>query len=86
MANRIYFKAPQVNVIRRQGQFHNLLQTLDKQHTLDDVLEKKNLMITADITDKLKRDLLIIPVIARFGKVKAGCVYETVISVKNEDV
>ena len=86
MANRIYFKAPQVNQIRRQGQFHNLLQTIDKQHTLEDVLEKKNLMITADITDKLKRDLLIIPVSARFGKIKSGGIYETVINVKNEDI
>ena len=25
----------------------------------DDVIEKKNLMITADITDKLRRDLLL---------------------------
>ena len=86
MANRIYFKAPQVSQIRRQGQFHNLLQTIDKQHTLDDVLEKQNLMITANITDKLKRDLLIVPVNARFGKIKAGGVYEIVISVKNEDI
>ena len=43
-------------------------------------------MITADITDKLKRDLLIIPVIARFGKVKSGGIYETIINVKNEDI
>ena len=43
-------------------------------------------MITAELTDKLRRDLLIVPVSARFGTIKMGGEYELVINVKNEDV
>lgn len=32
-------------------------------------------MITADINDKLRRDLLISPISARFGMIKIGTTY-----------
>lgn len=43
-------------------------------------------MITATLNDNLKKDLLIIPVSARFGTLKADHIYELKITVKNEDV
>lgn len=33
---------------------------MDKRNNLDDVENRKNLMITADLNDKLRRDLLVI--------------------------
>lgn len=86
LANRLFFQAPNVNTVRTQGQHQTLLQTMDKKHTIQDVLEKKNLMITADITDPLRRDLLILPIQANFGFLKEGSVYEMHITIKNEDI
>eukprot|EP01016_Furgasonia_blochmanni_P049149 TRINITY_DN7428_c0_g1_i1.p1 TRINITY_DN7428_c0_g1~~TRINITY_DN7428_c0_g1_i1.p1 ORF type:complete len:269 (-),score=40.14 TRINITY_DN7428_c0_g1_i1:131-937(-) len=52
----------------------------------DDMMDRRNLMITAELNDKLKRDLLILPATVRFGTIKSGCSYETSIFVKNEDI
>jgi hypothetical protein len=43
---------------------------LDKKNNLDDLIDKKNLMVTGDINDKLKKDLLIYPVAVRFGELR----------------
>lgn len=43
-------------------------------------------MITSDITDKLKKDILILPDKANFGILRAGGIYEMVIAVINEDI
>ena len=43
-------------------------------------------MITSEITDKLKKDILILPDKANFGVLRAGSIYEMVIGVINEDI
>ena len=49
-------------------------------------MEKKNLMITSEITDKLKKDILVLPEKANFGTLRAGAVYEMIVAVINEDI
>ena len=39
-----------------------IIRTLDKKNNLDDLIDKKNLMVTGDINDRLKKDLLIYPI------------------------
>ena len=49
-------------------------------------MEKKNLMITSEITDKLKKDILVLPEKANFGSLRAGGVYEMIVAIINEDI
>lgn len=70
MANRMYLKAPSINELRNTGSHHAIAQTLDKKNNIDEIENKKNLMITANLNDHLKKDLLIFPVSARFGCLK----------------
>lgn len=42
-------------------------------------------MITAEMTEPLKRDILIKPITVNFGLVKAGVAYEKKVVIKNED-
>ncbi|KRX02221.1 hypothetical protein PPERSA_04843 [Pseudocohnilembus persalinus] len=86
MHNRMYLKAPNIAELRQTGSHTALAKTLDKKYNLDDVENKKNLMITADLNDKLRRDLLITPISARFGVLKIGGQYQITINVKNEDL
>jgi len=51
-----------------------------------DILERKNLMITSEITDKLKKDVVVLPDKANFGSLRAGGVYEMIVAVINEDI
>ena len=60
--------------------------TLDKKNSVKEIEDKKNLMITSDLNDKLRKDLTITPVKVNFGFLKVGQVYELKIAVKNEDV
>lgn len=39
-----------------------IIRTLDKKNNLDELMDKKNLMVTGDINDRLKKDLLIYPI------------------------
>jgi len=81
MANRVYLKAPSVSDVRNKGLHDTLSKTIDKRYNLEDLNDKNNLMIAADLNDNLKRDILINPVRAKFGSVKAGCMYEMKITV-----
>lgn len=47
-----------------------IIRTLDKKNNLDDLIDKKNLMVTGDINDRLKKDLLIYPINIQFGELK----------------
>ena len=38
-------------------------------------MEKRNLMINAELNDKLKKDLTITPVVVRFGTLRQGGLY-----------
>ena len=43
-------------------------------------------MITSDLNDKLRKDILIHPGAIRFGTLRAGGFYETTVTIKNEDI
>lgn len=49
-------------------------------------MEKKNLMITSEIADKLKKDILVLPDKANFGILRAGSMYEMIVAIINEDI
>lgn len=86
MHSRMYLKAPGINEIRKTGSHTSLAAITDKKYNLDNLESQKNLMITSDLNDKLRKDLLIHPVSIRFGMLRAGGFYEAIVKVKNEDI
>lgn len=63
MATRVYQQAAPVSQIRNEGMHQTIIRTLDKKNNLDELMDKKNLMVTGDINDRLRKDLLIYPII-----------------------
>jgi len=49
-----------------------MMMTLDKKNTIKEIEDKKNLMITSDLNDKLRKDLTIAPSKVNFGFLKVG--------------
>ncbi|CAD8197924.1 unnamed protein product [Paramecium octaurelia] len=86
MATRVYQQAAPVNQIRNEGMHQTIIRTLDKKNNLDELIDKKNLMVTGDINDRLKKDLLIYPISVQFGELRQNGIYEFKINVKNEDI
>ena len=74
MHNRVYLKAPSINELRNTGSHTALQKTMDKKNSLgnliilmlkyiinsDEVEGRKNLMITVDLNDNLKKNILVI--------------------------
>jgi hypothetical protein len=81
MRNKLVLNAPSVSELRNEGLHQTMMKSIDKGNTLEDLAEKKNLMIYADVNDKLRHDILvktlviqINPVETNFGVVKEnGC-------------
>ncbi|EGR30654.1 hypothetical protein IMG5_126590 [Ichthyophthirius multifiliis] len=86
LANRLYLKAPSINEQRNTGSHQALAKTLDKKYNIDDLENRKNLMLTADLNDQLKKDISIIPCQVNFGVLKNDRIYQTKIVIKNEDI
>jgi len=59
---------------------------MDKKNTLNEKNFNDILALTTGANDASARDLLINPIEAKFGMVKVGGVYETIVTVKNEDI
>lgn len=59
MKNKLTMKAPSVSELRNEGLHHTLMRSIDMASAVEDQAEKKNLMIYADINDKLRRDILV---------------------------
>lgn len=51
MATRLHLNAPSISEQRNTGTHQNLAKTIDKKFNIDDLENKKNLMITADLND-----------------------------------
>jgi hypothetical protein len=47
-----------------------LNKTLDKKNNFDDLSDKRNLMINAELNDTLTKDLSVFPIAARLGALK----------------
>lgn len=85
MARRLHLYAPSIDNVRNQGTHEIMKMSMDKKNDKDLLMEKKDLMTTASVTDPLKRDLLIKPVGLELGAIGAGMYYERIIKVTNED-
>lgn len=46
--------------MRKEGPHHTLLKTIDKRNDYNTLLEKRTMMVHADLNDKLQRDILVI--------------------------
>jgi hypothetical protein len=57
VAKRLYFNAPSVNQIRKNGQHNFLSEALDKRKTYEEMMERVNLMITSELCDPLNKML-----------------------------
>ena len=53
--------------MRKEGPHSILVRTLDKGNDLGRLLERRTMMVQADLNDKLQRDILITPIEANFG-------------------
>lgn len=59
MATRVYQQAPSINDLRNEGMHQTIIKTLDKKNNLDEMIDKRNLMINAELNDKLRKDLTV---------------------------
>lgn len=59
MKNKLTMNAPGVSELRNEGMHQTLMRSIDMGSGLEDQAERKNLMIYADINDKLRRDILV---------------------------
>jgi len=85
VANRLYFNAPSINMIRKSGQHNFLLEALDKKKTYEEMMERLNLMITSELCDPLNKMLKVEPTSLDFGNLKVGNKYEMSLKIRNDD-
>ena len=52
--------------MRKEGPHSILMKTLDKGNDINKLLEKRTMMVQADLNDKLQRDVLVIILLSRF--------------------
>jgi len=85
VANRLYFNAPSINMIRKSGQHNFLLEALDKKKTYEEMMERLNLMITSELCDPLNKMLKVEPTSLDFGNLRVGNKYEKSLKIRNDD-
>merc|ERR1712007_198149 len=56
LANRLHHKAPSIQEVRNYGTYQLLKDATDKKNTYQGLIERNNLMITAQLSDKLQKD------------------------------
>lgn len=59
MASRLHLNAPSISDQRKAGSHQALAKTIDMKYTMEDLENKKNLMITADLNDQLRKDIAV---------------------------
>jgi hypothetical protein len=62
-----------------------ILQAINKKQTFPELINQANAMVTSVLHDPLKRSLNVMPSKCKFGTIKAGGVYEIILTLKNED-
>lgn len=85
VANRLYFNAPSVNEIRKNGQHNFLMQAIQKKKTYDEMIERLNLMVTAELCDPMNKNLKIDPIKLNFNYLIIGKMYYADIKIRNDD-
>ena len=59
MKNKLTSHASSLVEMRKEGPHQTLLKTLDKRNDYNTLLEKRTMMVHADLNDKLQRDILV---------------------------
>jgi hypothetical protein len=85
LSNRLYFNAPSITEVRKSGQHNFLINALDKRTTYEELMEKLNLMVTAELCDPLNKMLKIDPTALDFGYMKLGTKHQMLLKVRNDD-
>ena len=85
VANRIYFNAPSVEEIRKSGQHDFLIEAMENRRTPEEMMERMNLMMTAELCDPLNKQLKIDPVCLDFGIVSENRMYQMYFRLRNDD-
>ena len=86
MKNKLSTSACNMTEMRKEGPHNLLMKTLDKGQDINRLLERRTMMVQADLNDKLQRNVLITPAEANFGVLLEKRTYELKIDIKNEDV
>ena len=60
MKNKLTSGASSMVEMRKEGPHSLLMKTLDKGHDVNKLLEKRTMMVQADLNDKLQRDILVL--------------------------
>lgn len=59
MKNKLTSQASTLIEMRKEGPHQTLLRTIDKRNDYNTLLEKRTMMVHADLNDKLQRDILV---------------------------
>ena len=59
MKNKLTSSASNMVEMRKEGPHSLLIKTLDKGNDINKLLEKRTMMVQADLNDKLQRDILV---------------------------
>lgn len=59
MRNKLTSSASSIMEMRKEGPHSLLMKTLDKGNDVNKLLEKRTMMVQADLNDKLQRDILV---------------------------
>lgn len=59
MRNKLTSSASSIVEMRKEGPHSLLMKTLDKGNDVNKLLEKRTMMVQADLNDKLQRDILV---------------------------
>lgn len=59
MKNKLTSSASGMAEMRKEGPHTLLMKTLDKGNDINKLLERRTMMVQADLNDKLQRDILV---------------------------
>lgn len=59
MKNKLTSEASNMTEMRKEGPHANLIRTIDKGNDYNKLLEKRTMMVQADLNDRLQRDILV---------------------------
>jgi hypothetical protein len=60
MKNKLTSSASSMVEMRKEGPHTLLMKTIDKGNDINRLLERRTMMVQADLNDKLQRDILVI--------------------------
>jgi hypothetical protein len=65
MKNKLTSAASSMVEMRKEGPHTLLIKTIDKGNDINRLLERRTMMVQADLNDKLQRDILVPPRLPR---------------------